>query len=181
MTGLERNADVVRMVSYAPLFANAQAWQWTPDLIWVNSLQCMGTPSYYAQMLFSRNRGTVVLPVACEDAGAAAGGPSFIVSAARDDAAGEIILKAVNASREPVATAVDLQGVATVSPTGQAIVLASASLSDQNAFEDPAKVSPKTLPLENVGRQFHYSFGPCSLTVLRIRASANGLGPRRSD
>ena len=62
MTGLERNADVVRMASYAPLFANTEAWQWTPDLIWVNSLHVYATPNYYVQQLFSRNRGDVVLP-----------------------------------------------------------------------------------------------------------------------
>jgi alpha-L-arabinofuranosidase len=166
MTGLERNAEVVRMASYAPLFANAQAWQWTPDMIWVNSLHSFGTPSYYAQMLFSRNRGSVVLPVSCDNSA-----PSFYVSAARDDVAREIIIKAVNPSQEPVAAAVDIQGVATVSPTAQAIVLASAKLTDQNTFEDPAKVSPKTSSLDNVGPRFSYSFGPYSLTVLRIRAT----------
>jgi alpha-N-arabinofuranosidase len=32
MTGLERNADVVNMASYAPLFAHVEGWQWPPDL-----------------------------------------------------------------------------------------------------------------------------------------------------
>jgi alpha-L-arabinofuranosidase len=68
MTGLERNADVVRMASYAPLFANMDAWQWTPDLIWCDSLRACGTPSYYVQQLFSQNRGDVVLPVKLEGA-----------------------------------------------------------------------------------------------------------------
>jgi alpha-L-arabinofuranosidase len=66
MTGLERNADVVRMASYAPLFANADAWQWTPDLIWVDSLRAYPTPNYYVQQLFSRNRGDVLVPVSCD-------------------------------------------------------------------------------------------------------------------
>jgi alpha-L-arabinofuranosidase len=163
MTGLERNADVVRMASYAPLFANSDAWQWTPDLIWVNSLQSFGTPSYYAQMLFSRNRGTVVLPVSCRDSGA-----GLFVSAARDDASGDIIIKAVNASQENVEAAIDLEGVKTVSPTAQAIVLAGDSLADQNTFENPAKVSPRTLALEGVAPQFNYRIIPNSFTVLRI-------------
>jgi alpha-L-arabinofuranosidase len=64
LTGLERNADVVRMASYAPLFAHVDAWQWTPNLIWCDNLRVCGTPSYYVQQLFSRNRGDVVLPVA---------------------------------------------------------------------------------------------------------------------
>jgi alpha-L-arabinofuranosidase len=171
MSGLERNASVVRMASYAPLFANAQAWQWTPDLIWVNSLQCFGTPSYYAQMLFSRNRGSVEVPVSYDASPAGGAGLSFFVCAARDDAAGEIIIKAVNASPKPLEAAVELEGVTTVSPTAQAIVLASARLDDQNSFEEPAKVSPKRSTLEDAGPQFNYGFQPYSLTVVRIHAT----------
>ena len=63
MTGLERNADVVRLASYAPLFAHVDAWQWTPNLIWCDNLRVYRTPSYYVQQLFSRNRGDVVVPV----------------------------------------------------------------------------------------------------------------------
>jgi alpha-L-arabinofuranosidase len=62
MTGMERNADVVRMASYAPLFSNADAWQWTPDLIWADSLRVARTPNYYVQQLYTHHRGDVVLP-----------------------------------------------------------------------------------------------------------------------
>ena len=58
MTGLERNADVVRMASYAPLFAHVDAWQWAPDLIWFDNLRSFGTPSYYVQKIFGTNTGT---------------------------------------------------------------------------------------------------------------------------
>ena len=51
MTGLERNADVVSMASYAPLFAHVDGWQWTPDLIWVDNLRTYGTPNYYVQKI----------------------------------------------------------------------------------------------------------------------------------
>jgi len=135
-------------------------------MIWVNSLQSFATPSYYAQMLFSRHRGSVVLPVSMVDAA-----PGFFVSAARDDAASEIILKAVNASSEPVEAVIDLEGVTNVASTAQSIILSSAKPSDQNSFDEPAKVSPKTKSLENVSPQFNYSFGPYSLTVLRVHAS----------
>jgi len=63
MTGLERNADVVVMAAYAPLLAHADAWQWTPNLIWFDNLRVVRTPNYYVQQLFSLNRGDVVLPV----------------------------------------------------------------------------------------------------------------------
>ena len=58
MTGLERNAEVVTMCSYAPLFAHSEGWQWTPDLIWFDNLKSYGTPNYYVQKLFSLNKGT---------------------------------------------------------------------------------------------------------------------------
>ena len=63
MTGLERNADLVRMSSYAPLFAHVDAWQWTPNLIWFDNLRSFATPNYYVQQLFAANRGDTVLPV----------------------------------------------------------------------------------------------------------------------
>lgn len=63
MTGLERNADVVQMASYAPLTAHIDAWQWTPNLIWADNLRSYGTPSYYVQQLFMHHRGDRVLPV----------------------------------------------------------------------------------------------------------------------
>jgi alpha-L-arabinofuranosidase len=63
LTGVERNSDIVIMASYAPLLANLNNKAWNPDLIYYNSTQAYGTPSYYAQQMFSRNRGDVVLPL----------------------------------------------------------------------------------------------------------------------
>jgi len=62
MTGLERNSDVVKMASYAPLFVNANNRFWNPDAIVYNSEQAYGTPSYYVQKMFANNVGDVVLP-----------------------------------------------------------------------------------------------------------------------
>jgi len=63
MTGMERNADIVVMASYAPLFANVNYKRWNPDLICFDSSRVYGLPSYYVQKMFSENRGDVVLPV----------------------------------------------------------------------------------------------------------------------
>lgn len=62
MTGMERNSDLVLMASYAPLFGNVNDMQWQPDLIYFNGSQAFGTPSYYVQQMFSRNRGDYILP-----------------------------------------------------------------------------------------------------------------------
>jgi len=51
------------MASYAPLFVNVNDRRWNPDLICFDNANVYGTPSYYVQMLFSENRGDVVLPV----------------------------------------------------------------------------------------------------------------------
>jgi hypothetical protein len=62
ITGLERNSDVVEMASYAPLLANADYVNWSPDLVWFDNARTYGTPSYWVQRLFSRNRGDRLLP-----------------------------------------------------------------------------------------------------------------------
>ena len=110
LTGLERNADVVRMASYAPLFANTEAWQWTPDLIWVDSLRVLRTPSYYVQQLYARNRGDRVLPIALGGV-AAADQRRVFASATLDVAARQVILKLVNAAPQAWAVAVSLAGI----------------------------------------------------------------------
>ena len=58
MTGLERNAGVITMASYAPLFANTEAWQWTPNDLGQQPAGFKGRRIYYRlQQLNSRNRG----------------------------------------------------------------------------------------------------------------------------
>src|SRR5205807_5879366 len=105
MTGLERNGDVVRMASYAPLLAHVDAWQWTPNLIWFDNLRSYGTPNYYVQKLFSTNSGTVVLPT--EMSGVVDG---LYAAASRDDQSGDMILKVVNAGTSTRTIKVDLRG-----------------------------------------------------------------------
>ena len=61
MTGLERNADIVHMATYAPLFAHVEGWQWRPDLIWFDNLNTMRTVSYYVQQLYSQYKGANAL------------------------------------------------------------------------------------------------------------------------
>ncbi|MFB7333354.1 alpha-L-arabinofuranosidase C-terminal domain-containing protein [Streptomyces adustus] len=62
MTGLERNADVVRLASYAPLFANEDYVQWRPDLVWFNNHASWGSANYEVQKLFMTNVGDRVVP-----------------------------------------------------------------------------------------------------------------------
>ena len=62
MIGMERNADLVVLASYAPMLANLNGVQWYPDLVYYDASRVVGTPSYYNQRLFAQHRGDVVLP-----------------------------------------------------------------------------------------------------------------------
>ncbi len=61
MTGLEENADIVKLACYAPLFGNETATQWAPDMIWFSNNDVYGSANYYVQKLFANNLGTKTL------------------------------------------------------------------------------------------------------------------------
>lgn len=63
LTGIERNADVVILASYAPLFARLGYTQWSTDMIWFDGQRSYGSPSYYIQKMYSTNMGTNLLKV----------------------------------------------------------------------------------------------------------------------
>ena len=110
MTGLERNGDVVRMASYAPLLAHVDAWQWTPDAIWFDNLRSYGTPNYYVQRVFANNVGTRIVPVTPQAQ------DGLYTSASLDERTHELIVKAINVSsaarvsRDQREAAVNLSG-----------------------------------------------------------------------
>ena len=167
MTGLDRNADVVRMASYAPLFAHVDGWQWTPDLIWFDNLRSYGTPNYYVQKLFSLNKGTNIVPVLIN------GSPrnaqqGLYASASTDRSAGEVILKLVNATAEKSDIRITLNGGTKPNRVGKAFVLSNSDLKAENSFEQPARLSPVERRLTVSASEFTYTLDPSSLTVLRI-------------
>jgi alpha-L-arabinofuranosidase len=171
MIGLEHNADVVVMASYAPLFAHVDGWQWTPDLIWFDNLKAYGTPNYYVQQLFSRNRGDVVLPVDLTGEPQTPNHtPRFYASVARDLKSGEIVLKVVNASPSEVKASVQLAGARRIKAKGTLIRLGSSQLEDTNSLENPVNVAPKPSVLNDVAAQFDHTFPPATLSVMRVRA-----------
>jgi alpha-N-arabinofuranosidase len=66
MAGLQRNADIVMMHCYAPLFVNVNpgAMQWTTDLIGYDTMTAYGSPAYWVQQMFANHVGDSVLNVA---------------------------------------------------------------------------------------------------------------------
>jgi alpha-L-arabinofuranosidase len=172
MTGLERNAAVVQMASYAPLFANADGWQWTPDLIWVDNLTVYGTPNYYVQQLYSRNKGTDVLTLT-ENGQALAGKDSLYASAAWDKVTGEVILKLVNVSGKPVNRTIQLSGTKKLAKSGTLTLLTNNNLDAVNSFENATAVSPveRPIPVDSNKKTVAMVLDPHSLSVVRIKAA----------
>ena len=167
MTGLERNAAVVNMASYAPLFAHIDGWQWTPDLIWVNNLQSYGTPNYYVQKLYSTNKGTSVVP-ALMDGKAISGQDSIYVSSVIDKNTSDVIIKVVNASGNAINKMITIMGAKKLATAVTAIVLKSNSVLEVNSFATPDAVSPVTSTMQLRGNKLAASLPAHSFTVYRI-------------
>jgi alpha-N-arabinofuranosidase len=167
MTGLERNADVVVMASYAPLFAHLDAWQWTPNLIWFDNLRSFATPNYYVQKLFSANKGTTILPILLDGA-KQNGQAGLFATASLDKKSGEVVLKVVNTTSVEKVVRVNLAGARVGKKMGEEIVLASTDLKAENSLDQPTKIAPVARKVAFPSNQFSYKFVPNSVTVLRL-------------
>ncbi len=170
MTGLERNADVVRMASYAPLFAHVDAWQWTPDLIWFDNLRSYGTPNYYVQKLFANHLGSRILPVTI-DGSTENNRNRLYASASLDEKSNEVILKVVNALPSPRSVQISLDGIGAVKGPGRLITLASPDLKAENSFSQPQNVAPVEREIAISSPQVALEVGPNSFTVVRVRVA----------
>ncbi|SDJ99357.1 alpha-N-arabinofuranosidase [Catalinimonas alkaloidigena] len=169
MTGLERNAEVVHLSSYAPLFAHVDGWQWTPDLIWFNNLESYGTPNYYVQKLFATNRGTAVLPLT-EGGKPVTGQQGLYATAAKDAATGELVLKIVNSTATPQELNFQFKGVARLAKEGTLTVLQSDDLEAVNGFAASRNIRPTEQPLSTSGKRLALTAAPYSLSVVRVAA-----------
>ena len=170
MTGLERNADVVYMCSYAPLFAHVDAWQWKPDLIWFDNLKSFGTANYYVQKLFSNNKGTNVLPMLMENK-PLTGQSGLYASASFDKNSNEIILKLVNSTEKTQSTRIVLEGLKKLDPKAKIIILKSDNIDNVNSLERPELISPVEKELILKGKTANPVLEPNSFTIIRIKVA----------
>ncbi|MEO8173406.1 MAG: alpha-L-arabinofuranosidase C-terminal domain-containing protein [Sediminibacterium sp.] len=168
MTGLERNADIVTMASYAPLFAHVEGWQWSPDLIWFDNLQSYGTPNYYVQKLFSTNRGTQVVPVTLNNE-VMAGKDSLYASACIDKTTNELIIKIANTIGVEQPVSFNLEGLRTADSKAIQIMLRSDDMNAVNSFEQPVAVFPAMKVVEVKDKMLSANLTPYSFTVIRLK------------
>jgi len=167
MTGLERNADVIHLASYAPLFAHAEGWQWTPDLIWFDNLNAYGTPNYYVQKMFSTNKGTHVLSVLAGTE-KVTGKNGLYASSVWDKNTKEIIVKLVNASDKEQTTTLQFKGSKKLQSKGVVQVLKSDNMERVNSFEQPKQVAPVEQPISGKGKNFTVKLPAYSFSVVKI-------------
>ena len=144
MTGLERNADVVRLATYAPLFAHVDAWQWNPDLIWYDNLRSMRTPNYYVQQLYAMNAGGTILS-ATSDGKALTGQEGIYASSSRDASTGETIVKLVNVTDSVTTVTLSFKGKKQLPKSGTCTYLQADDLNTTNTF-DAERIAPHTMP-----------------------------------
>lgn len=167
MTGLERNADVVQMASYAPLFAHVDGWQWTPDLIWFDNLRSYGTPDYYVQQLFSSNKGSAVVPIA-RNGQLLTGQDGLFGSACIDNTTHELILKLVNTTDHALTPAIRVEGRKKAGTTARMTVLSAGQLDKVNSLDDPTAIHPVTTEMIWKDKQGYPVLAPYSFTVIRL-------------
>lgn len=148
MTGFERNADIVRLATYAPLFAHYDGWQWRPDMIWYDNATSVRTCSYYVQQLYSRYKGTDVLDLTLSGAPltGAQGQQGIFASAVYDSAAGQVYVKIVNTSENDYTGCLSITGLKkkqSLTPAGS-VTFSADDLSAENSRENPSRVVPVT-------------------------------------
>jgi len=196
MCCLERNSDIVLLESYAPLFVNVSdlsrggSMQWPSDLIGYDALTSYGSPSYYAQVMFSTHHGDNVLATDSQDLpthpwqppqrtrnGVPQGErpapqpvPSVFYDATRDSQSGTIYLKMVNRQDTPQPIHVQISGVSAVEAQGTAIVLKADSPDDTNSIQEPTNIVPDTETVDGLGTDFTRELPPYSITILELKA-----------
>ena len=145
MTNIERNADLVHMATYAPLFAHVEGWQWRPDLIWYDNLTTARTASYYVQQLYMLNRGTNVLPTTVSlDGGKPSVNPvpvgedGVFASSVIDKQKNEIIVKVINTTGSAQPITININGLKAKTAPATAVVT-SLDCSDYDAENMPSQ------------------------------------------
>lgn len=165
LTGVERNADVVHLATYAPLLAHVDAWQWNPDLIWFDNLRMVRSVNYYVQQLYSRHKGTNVLPILWNGKTVAGEGQLY-ASAVIDTGKREIIVKLANTAAENRNISIKIDRLAkgmNLSSTVRCTVL-TGDMQKENTLDEPFITVPKdgitgltgnTLSVDAVARSFN--------------------------
>ena len=164
MTGMERNSDIVIMASYAPLLVNVNpgGMQWETDLIGYDALRSYGSPSYYAQVMFSNYVGDSIL-----DSQLQGGGRKLFYSVTKDTAKKQTYLELVNAESVPQNVDIKFDG-GNLAQNGRLVMLKALSTEATNTIDQPQNIVPIESNLRNIGGDLHYSAPAYSIQVIVV-------------
>jgi alpha-L-arabinofuranosidase len=168
ITGLERNADVVGMASYAPLFGHIDGWQWKPNLIWVDNLRTMPTPNYHVQKLYSNNKGSQVVPITYKNA-PATGQDSLYASATIDKKTNELIIKIVNTSKKAQTAEVNIEGIKKLDAKARLTILQNDNLEAENTLDTPSVIAPSEREISTKNNSISVELKGYSFSVIRVK------------
>jgi alpha-N-arabinofuranosidase len=175
MLGLEKNSDVVKMASYAPLFENINQNIWGVNLILLESSRTAGRSSYQVQKLFSANRPDYVLNTDVQAPQVSITNVQGLVHqlyalGGLDQQRQEVVIKVVNPTPATVPAVIRLKGMANLAGRGKVITLGNTMATAENTLDHPNVVVPVEADMEVSGAEFTCTFNPNSLTILRLPA-----------
>lgn len=172
MTNIERNADIVHMATYAPLFAHVEGWQWRPDMIWFDNHSSVKTCSYYVQQLYSHNMGTNTATLTMNKKPVAGNDDQngLFASAVFDSKDGSYIIKVANVGTEAQDVVVNFKGL----KKGKKLTKCTlTSLHSDNPIADNTigntdVVLPKTETVEVSGQALNVKVPAATFCVYRV-------------
>lgn len=172
LTGVERNADVVHMATYAPLLAHVDGWQWRPDLIWFDNLRSVRTCSWYVQSLYGNNRGTNVIPLTLDKKAVSGQEGQFglFASAVWDEPTKTYIVKVVNTSDQTCDLQLDFNGLKKSAKlgNGKCVVFHSDDLDAENTLDNPNLIVPRESSISIDGNTFNTEIGAYTFSIYKF-------------
>ena len=173
LTGVERNADVVHMATYAPLLAHVEGWQWRPDLIWFDNLRSVRSCSWYVQSLYGHNKGTNVVPLTMNKQAVSGqeGQNGLFASAVWDEPTQTYIVKIANTSDKVQAINLEFKGLKKSEKLGEGklITLHSDNLDAENTLDNPNAIVPKESAVNIEGNILNTEIGAMTFAVYKFK------------
>lgn len=172
LTGVERNADVVHMATYAPLLAHVEGWQWRPDLIWFDNLRSVRTCSWYVQSIYGHNRGTNVVPLTMDKKPVSGqeGQNGLFASAVWDELTQTYIVKVVNTSDKVQKLNLEFAGLkkSFQLTDGKCTTLHCDNPEAENTLDEPNRIVPKETSVSIEGNALDTEIGPMTFAMYKF-------------
>lgn len=167
MTTLERNADIVHMATYAPLFAHVEGWQWRPDLIWYDNLRSMRTCSWHVQQLYGQYKGSNALTLKMDgkNVTGADGQNGLFASAVKDG--DKVYVKVINTTDKEQPVVLNFTGLKKKQELKgiECVKLTSDNLYEDNDLDNPDKFAPVTVPFDATGNAIPATVEPYCFSI----------------